>query len=85
MKVLSSAFDENARIFQQGGEVLNSMGYMKSLLNWVCEISFQSMDMRIAELRLAWLVTLIGTAIFGKTAEGSNEEHENYDGQLFAR
>ncbi|PAV59328.1 hypothetical protein WR25_15667 [Diploscapter pachys] len=64
MKVLSSAFDENARIFQQGGE---------------------SMDMRIAELRLAWLVTLIGTAIFGKTAEGSNEEHENYDGQLFAR
>ncbi|PAV75417.1 hypothetical protein WR25_17809 isoform B [Diploscapter pachys] len=64
MKVLSSAFDENARIFQQGGE---------------------SMDMRIAELRLAWLVTLIGTAIFGKTAEGSNEEYESYDGQLFAR
>ncbi|EPB72653.1 hypothetical protein ANCCEY_08247 [Ancylostoma ceylanicum] len=39
----------------------------------------------IAEGRLVWLVTLIGTAVFGKTAVSNNEEHDKMDGDLVAR
>ncbi|KJH50942.1 hypothetical protein DICVIV_02903 [Dictyocaulus viviparus] len=39
----------------------------------------------IAEGRLVWLVTLIGTAVFGKTAVSNNEEHDKLDGDLVAR
>uniref|UniRef100_A0A1I7XM47 Xpo1 domain-containing protein n=1 Tax=Heterorhabditis bacteriophora TaxID=37862 RepID=A0A1I7XM47_HETBA len=40
---------------------------------------------RIAEGRLIWLVTLIGTAVFGKTAVSNNEDHDKMDGELIAR
>uniref|UniRef100_A0A0K0D9C8 Importin N-terminal domain-containing protein n=1 Tax=Angiostrongylus cantonensis TaxID=6313 RepID=A0A0K0D9C8_ANGCA len=39
----------------------------------------------IAEGRLVWLVTLIGTAVFGKTAVSNNEDHDKLDGNLVSR
>lgn len=39
----------------------------------------------IAEGRLVWLITLIGTAVFGKTTSTSSDVHDKMDGELIAR
>ncbi|KAK6020375.1 hypothetical protein OSTOST_13971, partial [Ostertagia ostertagi] len=49
------------------------------------KLTEQDIRVVIAEGRLVWLVTLIGTAVFGKTAVSNNEEHDKMDGDLVAR
>ncbi|ULT89570.1 hypothetical protein L3Y34_008181 [Caenorhabditis briggsae] len=39
----------------------------------------------IAEGRLVWLITLIGTAVFGKTTSTSSDSHDKMDGEMIAR
>ncbi|CAI5453025.1 unnamed protein product [Caenorhabditis angaria] len=39
----------------------------------------------IAEGRLVWLITLIGTAVFGKTTSTTTDAHDKMDGELIAR
>ncbi|VDK43976.1 unnamed protein product, partial [Cylicostephanus goldi] len=84
-RLLANAFDENARILEAGpeGSCSNNFVFLpchRSLAAW-----FIDLRVRIAEGRLVWLVTLIGTAVFGKTAVSNNEEHDKMDGDLVAR
>ncbi|CAB3396860.1 unnamed protein product [Caenorhabditis bovis] len=39
----------------------------------------------IAEGRIVWLITLIGTAVFGKNTSTSSDSHDKLDGELIAR
>ncbi|CAD6193890.1 unnamed protein product [Caenorhabditis auriculariae] len=43
------------------------------------------LSVRIAEGRLVWLITLIGTAVFGKTSGSGNDAHDKMDGDMIAR
>lgn len=45
----------------------------------------QDANTAIAEGRLVWLITLIGTAVFGKTTATSSDVHDKMDGELIAR
>ncbi|GMS80054.1 hypothetical protein PENTCL1PPCAC_2229, partial [Pristionchus entomophagus] len=40
---------------------------------------------RIAHGRLVWVVTLMGTAIFGKSTSSNNDEHDKMDGEMLSR
>jgi hypothetical protein len=42
-------------------------------------------DVRVAQKRLIWLVSMIGAAIEGKTASMYVSEHELMDGELASR
>lgn len=47
--------------------------------------SLDETNLMIAEGRLSWIITLIGTAIFGKTTGTANETYDKLDGELMAR
>ena len=43
------------------------------------------MEVKIAEMRLTWLVYIIGSAVGGRVSFNSNEEHDAMDGELVCR
>ena len=43
------------------------------------------LDVKIAEMRLTWLVFIIGSAVGGRVSFNSNDEHDAMDGELVCR
>ena len=51
----------------------------------VSNINTPKVDVKIAEMRLTWLVYIIGSAVGGRVSFNSNDEHDAMDGELVCR
>ena len=51
----------------------------------VSNLSTPKMEVKIAEMRLTWLVYIIGSAVGGRVSFNSNDEHDAMDGELVCR
>ena len=51
----------------------------------ISNINTPKVDVKIAEMRLAWLVFIIGSAVGGRVSFNSNDDHDAMDGELVCR
>ena len=51
----------------------------------ISNINTPKVDVKIAEMRLTWLVYIIGSAVGGRVSFNSNDEHDSMDGELVCR
>ena len=51
----------------------------------ISNINTPKVDVKIAEMRLTWLVYIIGSAVGGRVSFNSNDEHDAMDGELVCR
>lgn len=76
--LLLNHFDTNIGIIQS---VSKTVSFIHLLVN------FQIQDVRCkcAQARMVWIVTLMGTLIYGKRLVSQPDEMDKLDGQLLAR